>query len=192
MPFWRRDEPAHKKLGRALETAQPEGFDVDPAELTRDAAGVGLPAIHGVARPRRWDAVVSAESPGLAVDEVHFVALPDGTLVVDEEVPDGSLAPMADAVEQQISPPYRAEGVRRDGDLWAIAATEIAIVELAEVSGDVIELAVTDDERSLLVDGAPAFGSLPSLERVAADLDAYVIRAERLDGDLFEFRVSPL
>jgi hypothetical protein len=44
----------------------------------------------------------------------------------------------------------------------------------------------------LLVDGAPAFGSLASFERLAEGLDAYVIRGNRLDGDLWEVKVAPL
>ena len=42
-------------------------------------------------------------SPTLTGDAVTFVALEDGTLVVDEDVPDGSLAPIADALEEMVS-----------------------------------------------------------------------------------------
>ena len=60
---------------------EPERGPVDPGPHW------GVTGIHGVARPRRWDAVASAEGPGLAGDEVHFVALPNGDLVVDEDEP---------------------------------------------------------------------------------------------------------
>ena len=45
---------------------------------------------------------------------MHFTSLPDGTLLVEEDVPDGALSPLADAIEASINPPYYAEGVRRD------------------------------------------------------------------------------
>ena len=42
-----------------------------------------------------------ADAPGLDGDEAVFVALPDGSLLV-EEGPDGELAPLAAAVEQEV------------------------------------------------------------------------------------------
>src|SRR4051812_41563857 len=95
--------------------------------LTPGASGGGLPAqppgwdgeargvtgIHGVPRARRWDTVASVAAPALRGDSVHFVALDEGTLVVEEDEPDDALGPLADAVEQAIRPPYRAEAVRR-------------------------------------------------------------------------------
>jgi len=36
----------------------------------------------------------------------------------------------------------------------------------------------------------PTFGSLPVFERLADRLDGYVLRAERLDGELWEFLVK--
>ena len=64
-------------------------------------------------------------------DIVHFVALPDGTLVVEEDEPDAALTPLADAVETSIPPPYRAEAVRRGPEAWAVAASRITIVAAA-------------------------------------------------------------
>ena len=40
--------------------------------------------MHGIARPREWDAVVTADAPGLRGDAVVFVALPDGELLVED------------------------------------------------------------------------------------------------------------
>ena len=45
-------------------------------------------------------------------------------------------------------------------------------------------------ERTLVVDGMPSFGTLRELEALAEG-DA-VVRASRLDGDLWEVRVDPL
>ena len=82
-----RREPLHKKLAREARLEQePERGPVDPGPHW------GVTGIHGVARPRRWDAVASAEAPGLTGDEVHFVALANGDLVVDDAYTSGSTA----------------------------------------------------------------------------------------------------
>jgi hypothetical protein len=172
-----------------------EGTDLlrfEPAyESARPFDGT-LDVLHG-GRPKRWDVVVTATAPLLTVDAVHFVALPDGSLVVEERVPNGSLDPLAEAVEQQLRPPYRAEGVRRDA-LWAVAANAIEVLELGEdVGGERLELARRGGERHLTVDGAPSIAALPALETYAeARHTDYVARADRVDGDVWEVRVSPL
>jgi hypothetical protein len=149
--------------------------------------------IHGVPRPRRWDAVVTADSATLVGDEVHFVALPDGTLVVDEAVPDDSLAPLAEAVEEAMEPPYRAHGVRKSSRVWAVGAHRVDVASLPEQRGDEIELTVHDGKRTLVIDGEREFGGVSALERLGGERhDAYTVRAERLDGDLFEIKIAPL
>jgi hypothetical protein len=187
VPFWRR-KPLHERLAEegGLGAREPEPHDVHQRWPET--------GIHGVPRPRRWDAVASAEAPGLAGSEVHFVALPDGSLVVDEEIADGALEPLAEAVEGAVDPPYRAEAVRRGETVWAVAATAIEVVELRDVEGDALQLAVHGGGRALSVDGKPAFGSVPALERLAAERgqNEYVLEAERVDGDLWEVRLSPL
>jgi hypothetical protein len=185
-PLWRR-RPLHEKLlaaGGLL--GGPAG--ASPGHPFRDLVGV-----HGVPRAREWDAVVSAESETLSVDEVSFAALPDGTLIVDEDVPEGSLAPLAEAVEGVIEAPYRAQGVRKSERVWAVGALRIEVAELPGATGDEIDLAVQAGGRTLVVDGEPAFGGVPALERLAAArYEEYVAHAERLDGDLFEIKVAPL
>jgi hypothetical protein len=114
-----RREPIHKKLARQArldDLAGQEPAPVDPGPHW------GATGIHGVPRARRWDAVASVEAPGINGDEVHFVALPNGDLVVDEDEPDDTLRALAEAVEETVDPPYRAEGIRRGGDVWAVAA----------------------------------------------------------------------
>jgi hypothetical protein len=171
-------------LPRVGQAAEPPGWDGEPR---------GEPGIHGVPRPRRWDAVATAEAPALKGDAVHFVALPDGTILVEEDEPDDALSPLADAVEASLSPPYRAESVRRGATTWAVAASRIAIVEAPDLRGDEAELVVTRDARTLHVDGRPTFGSAPALERAGeAEGPEYVVRAARLDGDLWEIAASPL
>ena len=184
-----RREPIHKKLARQArldELAEQEPAPVDPGPHW------GATGIHGVPRPRRWDAVAAAEAPGLNGDAVHFVALPNGDLVVDEDEPDDTVRALAEAVEGSIEPPYRAEAVRREADTWAVAARRVQVVE-AQAPGDEIELVANADERSLTVDGERSFGSVPELERIGERLGpTYVVRARRLDNRLWEVEANAL
>ena len=140
-----------------------DGFLSTPPDAFGKPSPLGEVAFHGVHRPRQWDTVASAvaELPG---DEIHFTALPDGTLLVEEEVPDGSLSPLAEAVEASVQPPYRAEGVRRSERVWAVAAKRI---EVRSFPGQ------AEDELELVEDG-------------------HVILGHRLDGDLFQIEVTPI
>ena len=197
--FWRR-EPLHRQLAERAGIG--DGLDL-PSERQRPALAAEPPGfdgeargeagIHGVPRRRQWDAVTTTEAPGLEGDTVHFVALGDGTLLVDEDEPDGALAPLADAVETRLSAPYRAEAVRRSADAWAVAARRIELVELPGLSGDTAELVVTREGHVLRVDGRTTLGGAPQLERLGErrGLD-YVVRASRLDGDVWEAEVAPL
>ena len=153
----------------------------------------GLPGVHGPARPRRWDVVTAADAPGVPGDEVRFTALEDGSLVVPDDA-GTDVEPLAEAVERELQPPYRAHAVCRSGGIWAVGAVATEIVRLRDqIEGDEIELVVRDGERSVAVDGERIFGSIPALERLAAERFAsYVARAERLDGDLWEVEVLPL
>jgi hypothetical protein len=153
----------------------------------------GEVGIHGVSRGRRWDTVATATAPGLHGDEVWFVALPDGTLIDESDEAEPNLAALAEAIEATLSPPYRAEGVRRSGDVWAVAAQRIAVVEARGLDGQEAELAVTAGDRSLTVDGQRVLGRVPAFEAAGERLGGeYVVRAKRLDGDLWEVEAAPL
>ena len=164
MGLFRRDKPLHQQLAEAadLDIGQapraPRAFSGFLHDLAADTVG-----IHGVPRAREWDLVTTAETD-LPGDAVHFAALPDGTLVVEEDVPDGALAPLADAIELTIKPPYRAEAVRQDERVWGVGAKRI---QVQAYPGE------AEDE----------------LERVE---DGKVIVGRRLDGDLFEIVTSAL
>jgi hypothetical protein len=185
--IFRRSEPIHKKLAReARLEQQPEPGIVDPGPHW------GVTGIHGVPRPRRWDAVASADAPGLAGDELHFVALPDGDLVVDEDEPPDTVAPLAEAIEQTVQPPYRAEAVRQRESVWAVAARRVRVAEF-EAHGNTLELVANEFGRTLTVDGEKSFGSIPELERLGSEVgDQYVVRARRLDDSLWEVEADPL
>ena len=163
-----------------------------PTEAGRDVVPWHNAGVHGVPRPREWDAVVTVETEGTG-DEVGFVMLPDGSLLLESDA-DVDLDPFADALVGAVEPPYRAIGIRKGAHTWALAARGIQVAQLEdEIGGDTVELAVQPHgDRTVLVDGARTFGSLPSLEALAGGMAAYVIRADRLVDDLWEVKVAPL
>jgi HSP20 family molecular chaperone IbpA len=174
--LFRRREPLHVRLARegGIPLEEPE------ARPAWDAAG-----IHGLHRVREWDAVVTLEAPEIAGERSDFVALPGGDLVV-EEGPD-DVRRLAEALEQELQPPYRAEAVRRGDGLWAVAGRRIEVVELPGIAGEELELTSHGEEQTLVVDGERAFGTVASLER-----PEHVVRARRIDGDRWEVDAAPL
>jgi hypothetical protein len=164
--------------------AQPPGWEGSP--------GLGIAGIHGVPRARTWDVVVSAAAPELVGESVTFHALPDGTLVVEEDGAEGSLGPLADAIEETLRPPYRAAAVRRDGDVWAAVAEAVRIVELPQVEGDVVELNLVGGERELAIDGVRTIRPLAALDALAEPHRDVALRAERVDGSTFAVDLYPL
>lgn len=137
--------------------------------------------------------MATAQAPDLRGDAVHFVALPDGTLVLDEDEPDGALTPLAEALEARLPPPYRAEGVRRGGPLWGVAGRRITVVREPGLKGEEAELVVNADGRTLTVDGTQHVPRAPALEAAGAALGReFVVRALRLDDDLWEAHASAL
>jgi hypothetical protein len=196
--LFRRRVPLHRRLAEEADMLAGLGIPGRPPAQAAEPPGWdgearGEAGIHGVPRARRWDAVATAVAPGLRGDRVHLVSLADGTLIVEEDEPDGALTPLADAVDRTLAPPYKAEAVRRGGDTWAIAASRIELVAVPGLSGDDVELAATRDGRVLKVDGQTTLGRAPALERVGeAQGTEYVVRARRVDGDLWEVEASPL
>ncbi|MFL5928183.1 MAG: hypothetical protein ACJ77E_14740 [Gaiellaceae bacterium] len=195
--FGRRKKTLHEQLADAggialgAESGADRGLIAEPPGWDGEARGVT--GIHGVPRPRRWDTVVTADAPGLHGDAVHFAVVEDGTLIVDEDEPDDALAPLADAVEQTLRPPYRAEAVRREESTWAVAASRIAVAVVRDVIGDEVELTSTRDGKVLRVDGVTRLGSARALERIGEAVGTeYVVRGSRLDGDLWEVDSSAL
>ena len=176
-----RRKPLHERLAE-------EGGLVEESTVPLFAGVIPEAGIHGIPRERQYDAVAATEAPDVEGNAARFVGLEDGSLLVEEG--DGDLTPLANAIEQEITRPYRATAVRRGETTWAIAAHRLRVVELPEPGGDEVELVVNGDEKTLVVDGNRSFGTMPELEQLA-DGDA-VIRAARLDGTLWEVRVDPL
>jgi hypothetical protein len=194
--LFRRKETLNEKLLRDA--------GLDPASLLGDRADaalapppstlatLGVPDGTGVG-PSEWDACVTVAAAGLPGQRVGFTALPGGDLLVEEEEGAGDLTPLADALEQHVPPPYRAVAARQEGDLWAVGAKRIEVARIRFAGGDALELSRKDSWEELRVDGEPSDAHVPELrqlgERAGAD---FYVKAERLDGELWEVRVNPL
>jgi hypothetical protein len=114
-------------------------------------------------RPAEWDVFVTVAAPAIGGAEVEFATLPEGDIIVDSESGDSDLSPLADAVEQQLPPPYRASGRRHENGLWAVAAKRIEVRRI-ERDGDEFE-----------------------------DVEGETVtRGSRLDGDFWEIQVEKL
>lgn len=176
-----RRKPLHVRLAE-------EGGLVERSTVPLFTGVIPETGIHGIPRERQYDAVAATDAPDVEGSSARFVGLEDGSLLVEEG--DGDLTPLAEAIEQDLARPYRANAVRRGETQWAIAARRLRVVELPEPGGDEVELVVRGEEKTLVVDGNRSFGTIPELEQLA-ERDA-VIRAARLDGTLWEVRVDPL
>ena len=132
------------------------------------------------------------EAPALSGDERGFVALSDGSHVVETEDSSADVSVLARSLD--LEPPYRAEAVRRAGSTWAVGARSILVVALpASFLGDEVELVWDGVERAARVGGAPSLVSVPELEALAAArFDTWVVRAHRLRDLQWEVEVSPL
>jgi hypothetical protein len=160
--------------------------------LSALAAGGAIPGVMGVGPGRTWDAVVSTHAGELTGDAVTFVALDDGTLIVFDDVPDGSLGPIADALEEMVAPPYRGAAAKNEGDVWTAVAESVVIAELPGVAGDVVDLSLVDGVRELTIDGESKTSPVPALDNLAEGSGDVALHAERVDGDLFAVDVFPL
>lgn len=150
--------------------------------------------ITGLQRQREWDAVATAEVEGVAGDEVAFVALPDGTFVLESEGT-ANPTPFADALGDGIERPYRALAVRRP-EVWAVGAVSIEVGRLdPDPQGNDLELTWNGSELALTVDHLPADpGRGAALERIARGRvgGPYAAHAHRLRGDAWELSVLAL
>jgi hypothetical protein len=180
-----------RELLSALMQMQVGGFFATPPGLDGEP-GLGIAGIHGVPRARSWEAVASARAPALPGDTATFVVLGDGTVVVDDDLPDGAVEPLADALERSIERPYRAAALRKEDDVWTVVAECVEIVELDGLEEDVAELTIVDGERTLTLDGERTIRPLAPLDAIAERHGDVVLHAERVDGYLYAVDVFPL
>src|SRR6478735_4409691 len=123
-----------------------------PLDPAREWLAAG---ITGLQRQREWDAVATLALDGIAVDEVAFVALADGTFV-HEAGGDVDPGPFAAALRDDVERPFRALAVRRPG-VWVVGAVAIDIGRLdPDPRGDELELTWNGSEIALTVDAVPA------------------------------------
>lgn len=125
-----------------------------------ESAPVRLPA----PAPEPAVGLLVAKAPGIAGRQVQFVALPTGDLIVETEQGDGDLGPLADAVERNVPPPYRAICTREHDDRWQIVAERLHVRELHYDGVDEVEL----------------------------EEDGRIGHASRIDGDFWEVEAHPL
>ncbi len=174
----------------------PTPAPTDPPPLD---AGGRIPVSYGLrlevdSGPMDWDTVTTAKVPGLAGDRVEFITLPNGDVIVEKEHGDGDLSPLADAVEEHVSPPYKAAGSRQEGDLWAVGAKRIVVAEFAFPDANALELSESDGVEELRADGEPSDTAAPGeLQRLGRQAGTdFCVEAQRIDGDSWEVKVSPL
>jgi hypothetical protein len=162
-----------------------------PLDPAREWLAAG---ITGLARGREWDAVATFRADGPAGDELSFVALGDGSFVL-ESTGEADVAPFAAALSESIVPPYRALAVRRS-ELWAVGAVAIDVEALdPSPRGDELQLTWNGSASELTIDGVPADPAQASaLERIAARRmrGPYAAHAHRVRGDLWELSVLAL
>ena len=70
---------------------------------------------------RYWDVVLDVVERGLREDSYEFASLDNGDLIVEENV-DEALSALADAVDAELEPPYRAVAVRQGAEWWTVSA----------------------------------------------------------------------
>jgi hypothetical protein len=195
--FRRRRETLNEQLLReagvdpAQALGEPQPHPVLQPQSIVAAAGVpDGTSLH----PREWDAAITVDASGLAGNRIEFTAIPNGDLIVDEESGDADLSAFADAVEQRMSPPYRAVAQRQGGDVWGVGAKRIQVAQIPFADGDKLELSCHADRVEFRVDGEPSDALVPpELERLAETAgDSFYVEAERIDGDLWEVKVTAL
>ena len=144
-----------------------------------DAAG-----IHGLHRARQWDAVDDGRGADASSATGPSSSRCPPASSWSSDGPD-DVEPLAAPVERELAPPYRAEAVRRDGTLWAVAARRIEVVELPGLDGEELELTVHGDERT---PGRRRRARRSARSRRSSGPSSRA-RAYRIDGDVWEVEI---
>jgi hypothetical protein len=181
--FHRRDETLNEKMLREA------GYTSEGVPLGEAPADEAEAVEAGAADGKISFLLDDPDLPGTAYD---FVTLADGSTVVDESAPD--ISEIADAVEQDLEPPYRVSAVKQRDGYWLVIARPITVEQLA-LEGDEVVLSSLDGVTSFRVDGADAdVARVPArLLRLGEEDGAdFVVRATRIDGDLWDVRSDEL
>lgn len=198
MPVFRKRETYNEQMLReagldrvVFNTPRPQAPELGTGKIPLSVWKI-IPDVES--GPMEWDAVTTANVPGLAGDRVEFTTLPNGDVIVEKEQGDGDLSPLADAIEAHVSPPYRAAGSRQDGDLWGVGAKRIEVAMFPFPAGDELELSDSGGDVELRVDGEPSDAAVPlELQRLGERTRGdFCVEASRIDGDEWEVKVSPL
>jgi hypothetical protein len=154
----------------------------------------GIAGVTGGLRPSSpWDVVVSLDAPDLPGERIELFTLADGTLVLDATVPDGALDPLVEAVEKAITPPYGAAGVRHDGDLWALAAWSVDLLELPGLpDGEELVVSRVDGRVEAAIDGVEVQPPATLLAVLRGQSGDVALVAEPVDGDVWAAEITPL
>ena len=191
--FRRRRETYNEQLMREAGLADIRPAPASPLAPQKSILEhLGIPVGRGLG-PEEWQAFATASAPALQGDRITFVTLPAGDILVEEEEGDADVSPLADAIEQELRPPYRAAATRKQGDLWAVAAKRIGIERIVFPDAERLELTRKDGQPQLRVDGEPRNEMIPELERLGERVGSeFYIDAVRLDGELWEVQVTAL
>ena len=198
--FRRRNETLNEQLLReaGLDPAQTLGDSrpppppVEPPKsgLARagvvDGSGVG---------PKEWDVATTAVVPSLVGKWVEFITLPNGDVIVDRDVGNADLSPLADAIEEQLPPPYRAVCTRQISTIWGVGAKRIHVAQIPFADGvATLELSRSGGNYEFRVDGEPSDEAVPpELEAVGAAVgESFYVEAARIEGDHWEARATAL
>jgi hypothetical protein len=162
--------------------------------------------VTGIARARQWDATVSIELPELAggtETELWLVAFED-EVVGARALPDSVAERVAAAVDDALDRPYEAALVRQSATTWTAGARSVNAepTGFPGVAAEVLEVALSPGgELHAAVDGTPAERPLdPALEAALRELErrgrsrfqAFVARADNLDGERWQLTLDPL
>jgi hypothetical protein len=154
---------------------------------------VPAPATDRSPEPSDWEVVATVSAP-IHGHRVDFTTLPDGDLIVTDGNNDDDFSSLADAIEEHVSPPYQAIATRGDGDVWRISAKRLEVAQFAFPGANALELAQAGGVLELDVDGEPSDVAPPvELQRLGEHAGTdYSVQAQRIDGDYWEIKVSPL
>ncbi len=170
MPFLRRREkPLHEQLAEGTDLLE---WRSKHAPVYPPSFAGTLDVLHG-GKPRRWDAVGTAEAPGLPGDDtrVHGASRRDvpGRGRARGRRADAARRGRRGSGRAAVPCPGRSQ---RRRPLGGRSQRDPGRGGDAEIPGDTVSLAMQDGERTLLVDERPAWESIPALEQHGAAVHA--------------------